>query len=89
MANQVLNNVPFELSNASQSGVISLTFVIVSGTVTLQKLCGNDVDNAFAWVDVTDGEFSTSGECTFWAPPGQIYRCQISSPGNATVYRAG
>lgn len=88
MANQVLNEVPFGVTGG-KTGVISLTYVIGSGTVTLQKLCGNDETNAFAWVDVTDGEFVATGECTFWAPPGQKYRCQISSPTNASVYYAG
>ena len=88
MANKVLDGVPFGVSGG-KVGLISLTFVIGSGTVNLQKLCGNDPTNVFAWVDVTDGNFSASGEITFWAPPGQQYRCQISSPDNATVYYAG
>lgn len=85
MANQVNTNDPFELSGGSNSGVISLTMVISSGTVQLQKLCGNDPAND-TWVDVENGSFSSNGECTFWAPSGQKYRCVFT---NATVYRAG
>lgn len=86
MSNRVLNNVPFGVTGG-KTGVISLTYLISTGTVTLQKLCGNDETVELAWIDVTDGEFSATGECTFWAPPGQKYRCQIT--GTAGVYYAG
>jgi hypothetical protein len=78
------NGEVFELSNASQSGVLSLVMVITSGSVQLQKLAGDDVSGT--WVDVNDGNFTSTDECTFWAPPGQKYRTLFT---DAEVFRKG
>lgn len=84
MADKLVNNLPFGVSGG-KSGVISLVGAITSGTVTLQKLCGNDPDGT--WVTVSGGVYSANFESTFWAPPGQQYRVTIS--GTADVYAAG
>lgn len=84
MANKLRNEQDFGVTGAYY-GPLSLTYSITSGTVQLQKLCGNDSAND-TWIDVENGEFTTTGEKTFWAPKGQKYRVQFT---DATVYVAG
>lgn len=83
MANKLESGSVFGTTGA-RDGVMSLAFSITSGSVTLQKLVGNDESGT--WVDVTDGSFSTSGETSFYAPRGQKFRVQYT---DATVYVAG
>lgn len=85
MANKLSHQQVFSASNSRGSDVASLAYTISSGTVTLQKLVGNDESGT--WVDVTDGAFSASGETSFHAPAGQKFRVSIS--GSADVYYAG
>lgn len=65
-----------------RADVISLVVTGSSGTVTLEKLAGSDTGGT--WVAVTDGTITNSGELTFWAPPGQKYRVDIT--GDCAVY---
>lgn len=62
--------------------LLSLVVTGSSGTVTLEKLAGDDASGT--WVAVTDGTITNSGELTFWAPVGQKFRVDIT--GDCAAY---